>query len=292
MKLLSIILFLLPFVVSAQEKYISTQWDELTSSDFVKAVNQSGKVCILPLGIIEKHGPSLPLSTDLITIRGIASGAAKQEYVVVFPPYYIGQINEARHLPGTISYSPDLIWKMLEETCDEIARNGFEKIILVNGHGGNNYLVNYFCQAQLAKRKTYAIYLYQPQPDSLLHAKVEKLLKQLPTGSAGHAGANEASYILALRPELVKIEVSGDETGRDQDKLKDLPDVYTGIWWYAKFPNHFASDVNPTNKRLGELLVKSDAEELAELIKYLKTDKTIQQLQEEFFKKASNPSGR
>jgi creatinine amidohydrolase len=68
-----------------------------------------------------------------------------------------------------------------------------------------------------------------------------------------------------------------------------LPFGYTGIWWYAKFPNHFASDINTPNKRLGELLVTNDANQLTELIKFLKTNNTIEQLQEEFFKKAQNP---
>ena len=52
---------------------------------------------------------------------------------------------------------------MLQETCDEISRNGFEKIIIVNGHGGNNDLLKYFCMSQLSEKRNYAIYLFQPK---------------------------------------------------------------------------------------------------------------------------------
>ena len=92
-----------------------------------------------------------------------------------------------------------------------------------------------------------------------------------------------------INPALVDQDALKNESGSDQGRLNKLRFGYTGIWWYAKYPNHFASDVNTPNKRLGELLINSDAGELAVLIKFLKKDNTIQQLQEEFFKRAENP---
>ena len=56
----------------------------------------------------------------------------------MFPEYYVGQIFEARHHPGTVAYSSHLQLQMLQETVSEMARNGCKKIIIVNGHGGNN----------------------------------------------------------------------------------------------------------------------------------------------------------
>jgi creatinine amidohydrolase len=117
---------------SAADSNLPAKWEELTAPNFVKAVSQSGKVCIIPTGIIEKHGPHMPLGTDLIDARAQVLNAVKEEYAVVFPEYYVGQINEARNQPGVIAYSPDLVWKMLQETCNEISRNGFDKIIIVN----------------------------------------------------------------------------------------------------------------------------------------------------------------
>jgi creatinine amidohydrolase len=96
--------------------------------------------------------------------------------------------------------------------------------------------------------------------------------------------------IYFINQELVDQDALKNESGLDQGRLNKMPFGYTGIWWYAKFPNHFASDGNVPNKRLGELLIASDADQLAQLIKFLKKDNTIQQLQEEFFKKSRNPS--
>ena len=63
----------------------------------MKAVELSDGICLLPAGIMEKHGPHLPLSTDLILSREIASRTAALEYAIVFPEFYFGQIYEAKH---------------------------------------------------------------------------------------------------------------------------------------------------------------------------------------------------
>src|SRR5713226_3808319 len=104
--LLSILLVALA-AASAQTK-LSTRWEELTAADFRQGVQQSKATCLLPFGILEKHGPHLPLGTDLLNVRYAALHAADQEYAVVFPEYYFGQIFEARHEPGTVAYSRQL----------------------------------------------------------------------------------------------------------------------------------------------------------------------------------------
>ena len=268
---------------------LSFQMEELTSPNFVKAVALSGGVCIIPLGIIEKHGPHLPLGTDLYESREIAFAAAKKEYAVVFPPYFVGQIFEARHQPGTIAYSNELIWKMLEETCLELSRNGLKKIVLMNGHGGNTSFLQYFCQSQLASQKDYIVVLFSPEPDANTQQEIKALKKAT---LDGHAGEEETSMMDVIKPSLVDRTALKQESGLDQQKLAGLPYGYTGIWWFAKFPNHFASDINTPDKKLGELLINSDAVQLAELVKFLKTDNTIQQLHEQFNSKAANPTGK
>jgi creatinine amidohydrolase len=290
MKKLKIILpaLFLTTVLLAQQTGLPFKMEELTSPKFTRAVDLAGGVCVIPLGIIEKHGPHLPLGTDLFEAREISFTAASKEYAVVFPPYFVGQIFEAKHQPGAIAYSTDMMWKMLEETCGELSRNGLKKIILVNGHGGNTSFLQYFCQAQLAKQNNYIVVLFQPGGPDPVNAKEINSLKK--ASLDGHAGEEETSMMSYINPSLVDQEALKNESGLDQNRLSALPFGYTGIWWFAKFPNHFASDNNQPNKRLGELLVTSDASQLAELIKYLKTNNTIQQLQEEFFKKAQNPT--
>jgi creatinine amidohydrolase len=280
---------LLSVVMIAQEKNtgaLSYKMEELTSLQFVRAVELAGGVAVIPLGIIEKHGPHLPLGTDLFEAREIAFNAAKQEYAVVFPPYFTGQIFEAKHQPGTVAYSNELMWKMLEETCAELSRNGLKKIILLNGHGGNTSFLQYFCQSQLMSPKDYIVVLFRPGPDQSVSAEIKSLKK---AKQDGHAGEEETSMIYFINPGLVDQSSLTKESGEDLNRLKLLPFGYTAIWWYANYPNHFASDYNQPNKRLGELLIKSEASQLAELIKYLKKNNTIEQLQEEFFKRSQNP---
>jgi len=135
------LLALLFCTACAWAQQLSVRWEELTAEDFRSAIQQSQGTCLLPFGILEKHGPHLPLGTDLLNVRHAALAAAQQEFAVVYPEYYFGQIFEARHEPGTVAYSSHLQLELLQETTDEMARNGCKKVIIVNGHGGNEHLL-------------------------------------------------------------------------------------------------------------------------------------------------------
>src|ERR1051326_324799 len=161
MKRLALFILLLACSSFAQTKP-SVHWEELTAEDFRAGLQQAQGTCLLPFGIIEKHGAHLPLGNDLLNIRYIALHAAEQEYALVFPEYYFGQIFEARHQPGTIAYSSELQLKLLQETTDEMARNGCKKVVIVNGHGGNNSLLPYFAQTQLQSPHDYVVCLITP----------------------------------------------------------------------------------------------------------------------------------
>jgi len=261
---------------------LPVQYEELTAPQLVDALAASGGVCMIPLGILEKHGPHLPLGTDLINGREVALRAARSEYAVVFPEYFVGQIFEAKHQPGTIAYSNDLIWKMLQETCDELARNGFTKIVLVNGHGGNTSFLQYFCQSQLSARRDYVVGLFTPEEDPAVEKRAREMRK---TTEGGHADEVETSMLMAHRPELVHVQDAGKESGEDKKRLEGIPFLYTGIWWYARYPNHYAGDGSNGNRELGEIYLASESGQLATLLKVLKSDRSIRELQDDFFQK-------
>lgn len=262
------------------------QMEELTSPMFLKAVEKAGGVCVIPVGIIEKHATQLPLGSDLFEARASVIRAAQKEYAVVFPPYYAGQIFEAKHQPGTVAYSSDLIWQMLEETCAELSRNGLRKIILFNGHGGSTYFLQYFCQAQLAARKDYIVVLFRGGPDDTMDKEINNL--KVATLD-GHAGEEETAMMSFIRPDLVDTGAMAKESGSDQKRLAEMPYGFTGIHWYARFPNHFAGDIVRVDPKLGELLIEKDAVQLAALIRHLKNNDTVEQLQKEFYDRAENP---
>ncbi len=272
--------------VAAPGAALPPRWEELTAPDFVAAVARAAGTAVVPLGIVEKHGPHLPLGTDLLGARELVLRAASQEYVVVFPPYYFGQIFEARHQPGTLAYSERLIWDVLQETTDEIARNGIKKIILVNGHGGNNSFLPFFCQSQLARRRDHAVYLFQPASDVEQQPAIQKLRK---TPMDMHAGEVETSTMLAHHPELVHTDRAGTQSGADQSRLGPLPDTYTAIWWYARFPNHYAGDGSAGSRELGEQVLAARAKQLAEMIRAVKADTKTLELQKEFFGRSERP---
>ena len=89
------LLLSIALVQSPAQTKLSVHWEELSAAEFRDAITRAQGTCLLPIGIMEKHGPHLPLGNDLLNVRYIALNAAQQEYTVVFPEYYFGQIAEA-----------------------------------------------------------------------------------------------------------------------------------------------------------------------------------------------------
>jgi len=221
--LVSCLALLTALPLCAQTK-LSAHWEELTAADFREGIKQAKGTCLLPFGILEKHGPHLPLGTDLLNVRYASLHAVEQEYAVVFPEYYFGQIFEAKQEPGTIAYSLSLQLQLLQETTDEMARNGCKKIIIVNGHGGNEHLLPFFAQAQLDKPHDYIVYVLEGERGRPGGPPKKS------TGIDYHAGENETSNTMVSRPDLVHLDRAKNESGADL-KRQNLPqDLYTDIW--------------------------------------------------------------
>jgi creatinine amidohydrolase len=266
---------------AAQAKH-SVKWEELTSADFRDAIAQAQGTCLLPFGILEKHGPHLPLGTDLLDVRYAALHAAEQNYTVVFPEYYFGQIFEAKHEPGTIAYSADLQLKLLQETTDEMSRNGCKKIIIVNGHGGNEYLLPYFAQSQLDTPHDYVVYVQwgraEPKGGPTKKDPVDM-----------HAGETETSTMMIARPDLVHQDRAASESGADQKRLNLPDDLYTGIWWYARFPDHYSGDGALATKEFGTFEMNAWIAAIDEAIRAAKADDESLKLQNEFYERSKHP---
>ncbi|MBN9385285.1 MAG: creatininase family protein [Chitinophagaceae bacterium] len=281
MKNLKTLAILLLIAGCATAQNLPARWDELTASDWPRALERSSRTCILPIGILEKHGPHAPIGSDLIQVREWAARATKKEYAVVFPDYFYGQINEARHQPGAFALPEKVVWELLESTCDEIARNGFDKIVIVNVHGGNPEFLRYFIQTRLEKRHDYAVYFFQPDKDSTYNTGYNKLHKS-DQATDGHAGERETSVLLYMRPELVKMDSASIESGANQHRLS-IPDMYTAIWWYASYPNHYAGEGAKATRQLGQFVTDYIVGSLEKALKAVKADTTTLRLQKEYF---------
>ncbi len=284
-----LVLLVLLFTVETFSQEIPSRWDELTASDWPRALEKSNRTIILPIGILEKHGPHAPMGSDLIRIRNLAKMAAEKEYAVIFPDYFYGQVNEAKHIQGTFSLPVNLTLELLQATCDEIARNGFEKIFIINGHGGNPQLLRYFVQTQMEKKRDYAVFFHTPEHNEVAREKIAEMRKSDPANDQ-HGGEAETSVLLHMRPDLVQLERAKNESGKNLDRLGELPNVYTAIWWYGSYPLHYAGEGGVATKELGKVITDDNVRSIVEALRAVKADTTTLKLQNQYFEEVERVS--
>jgi len=265
------------------------RWEELTGDRFAEAVQECEGVCLIALSVVERHGHHLPLGTDMYEGRGILERVAQLEPVILFPDYIFTQIPEARHLPGTISIDGELMIKLLDNVCREIARNGLKKIVLVNAHGGNFGLVALYNMLQLYTPRDYVVYLVNPFM-ALMSGQVEA---PWPRDADGHAGPGETSMMLALRPDLVYMDrVPTDDEGKARNRLQALREagVQTGIWWYADHPTHYAGNASFATAAAGAQFLDVMAAAVVRAVRAIKADTEAKRLQDEFYARSLAPA--
>jgi len=258
-------------------------WEELSSGEFENWVKKSGGTCVLPIGVLEKHGDHMPLGTDMYIATAISKKAAEQTSVVMFPYYFFGQIAEARHVKGTLAASHRLIMDALLEMCDEIHRNGFTKILILNGHGGNLQFLPFFAQQFPGLNRPYALYTYFLP--SLTKEQREAIKTRSGEDCMGdHAGFQETSLIMHLRPDLVHMEKSKIPESNNMDRLKTIEDagVFTGFNWYAKYPYHFAGDPSRATAEHGAFIFDILVANTVNAINAVKADNVSWKLITEF----------
>ncbi len=267
-------------------------WEELSSDAFPQAVQEAQGVCLVPLSVIERHGHHLPTGTDMFIGRELCRRAAALEPAVVFPDLIFTQILEARHVPGTIALDADLIVRLLDNVCREVARNGLKKIVLVSAHGGNYHFTRFFAQAQLAGTRDYVVYVADPYLPPEEEANLAALWE---TAVDGHGGERETSEMLAIRPDLVHLEQApANGEGLPLDRLKALNEceVYTGIWWYADHPTHYRGEGRPAAAEKGQRLLDAHAQVLVRTVAAIKRDEIAPQLHREFYAAGEQPMSR
>jgi len=116
-----------------EHRYAKLTWPEINDAIDL------GKVCIIPCGAVEQHGPHLPLDVDLICPTSIALGAGKNtpENILVLPIVSYGYTGHVMDFPGTINNDYEHFMNHVLDITRSLAYHGFKKIILLNGHGSN-----------------------------------------------------------------------------------------------------------------------------------------------------------
>ncbi len=265
-------------------------WEELTAEEFIEARKVTKGVALIPIGCLEKHGYHLPLGTDMFIARELAIKAAEIEPALVVPIAPYGIISEAQHRAGTLSLTSQLQYQILEELCDELARNGYNKILIINGHGGATNFLKYFAQSRLEKPHPYVCYTMNAHYRS--YQQTEEFLKKYgPLDGGGHADMMETSEIMYSHPNTVHMDRLVVSESRENTRLNVLEEngIYTAIWWYAKYPFHIAGNPEIASPERGKALEEIYVGNIAKAIKILKEDNLSLELQQEFFNKRMNP---
>jgi creatinine amidohydrolase len=260
------------------------QWENLTSIDFEKAVQECKGVGIISIGVIEAHASHLPLGTDTIACHWVACRAAELEPAIVFPFYPFGVNIESVHLPGSVFIQQEVIFALLENVCDEMARNGLKKIILHNGHGGNRYFLPLFVQMLPGKQKPYVVY----QANLPFNPEAREILE---SGEYGHACEGETSMMLHIEPELVKMNQAPPSRFTNLKRNQELLDAgaYTQVDWYAMYPHMYVGDARFATAEKGKALIDHEIKVLSELIKAVKADEVTPGLVAEFNDRSKEP---
>ncbi|MEX2540921.1 MAG: creatininase family protein [Trueperaceae bacterium] len=181
-------------------------WPEMRRQDLEEARDRES-VVVVPVGSIEQHGPHCPVDVDLSIPTAIAQESAlrAEGAIVVGQPIPFGFTHYNRGFVGTITLQLDTFLALVRDVARSVHDNGFERIVLLNGHGGNHNPLK-SAAAALAEHDIYVL--------ALSHWDlVANELRDLGAAdtSIGHAGEWETSYQLHLRPELVDFEKAVSE---------------------------------------------------------------------------------
>jgi creatinine amidohydrolase len=265
-------------------------WEELTAKKFSKYIDECGSLCLLPLGVVEKHGDHLPLGTDMFVAQAVSKRAAEIEPAIVFPYYFLGQISIARHYKGCINPSHKLQMEALLEMCDEIGRNGFKKIIIVSSHGGNSNFLPYFHQEFPRLDREYGVYIYST---GYFRAEQRRAISEMAKADdlGAHAGLSETSVMMHIRPDLVDMASMKPEESKAQERLALLKNkgLFSAYNWYADYPYHFAGDPGNSTPETGKLVFDMKCDNLVDAIRTVITDDVSEKLIREYATRGKNP---
>jgi creatinine amidohydrolase len=258
------------------------EWINLTGMELKRAA-QKGGVVVLPLGSIEAHADHLPLGNDTFKVNAACIEAtSRAEPAVLLPPLYYTEVKSMQAAPGAVTLRGRILVDLVLDLCDEAARNGFSKILLVSGHGGNRHWVDFFMTEWLALDRAYSIFFwYMP-----LLGKPENK-KYMETEFDGHGGEAETSLALHLFPQLVKMKGAG--RALHPARVPDLRGAVTPFDWVSKWPQAVSGDPFPATAEKGRIFFESAVDAMAEVIEAVRADQMTSQFQQKYQKARRAP---
>jgi creatinine amidohydrolase len=242
-------------------------WEEMRSDEF-EVLDRMQAVVVLPTGAIEQHGPHLPVNTDTATATAIARRAAARTIgipVLVAPTVACGVSPFHMYRPGTMTLRVETFLSIVSDLCDSIIHNGFRRIVVLNGHGGNTGPLQTLALMLSARGIRVAVMTYwEAIPDVI--AKVCDGDQAM-----GHGSDAETSIQLALQPHLVDESRITRDLGTELRFPPGLDARATrGTYVVPDFRRYVPGGVlgRPAgaSREKGELLLEAAADALARLI--------------------------
>jgi creatinine amidohydrolase len=233
----------------------------------VKEELGKGTVVIVPVGSTEQHGYHLPIDTDVAATCYIACQAAERERAIVAPPVNYGYNEKELAFPGTVSVRAETLIQFLFDICHSLSRTGFKRILLLNGHGFNTFLV--VTVSHMVNERTDSLcaatsYWQLIDKDLLRNVRESKT-----PGGMAHACEFETSLQLFLDPGHVDMskavkEMSFYETRYTFFDLIEVPPVMIRTNWDKNSRSGVIGDPTLATREKGEKLVNAAIEGLAE----------------------------
>ncbi len=169
-----------------------TDVSEAMDHEIRNKISRGIKRAILPIGSIEQHGTHLPVATDTIIAEEVARRLSKFVDALVLPPVFYGVSYEHKPL-FNVSIRNETLVALISDICVSLVENGFNKIILLNAHYGNETVLSSIAQT-----------IYDKVPKGTLIYSLSYWM--VLDDEMGHADTNETSLMLAIRPELVNMK--------------------------------------------------------------------------------------
>ena len=201
-------------------------WAELTWQEVEERL-KTMDVAILPVGSIEQHGPHLPLDTDAFDAEYLAqrvADACSDPKPLVLPLIPYGVSYEHSEFKGTIGINNDTLAALVYEIGMNCARNGVNKLVIINGHGGNIPALNYAAQMITRDTKIFVCLDTGETSDVDIYRIAE-------TQNDIHAGEIETSTSLAVRPHLVKMDKAAKRLPRFSSRYLDFTSKRKVSWY-------------------------------------------------------------
>lgn len=193
---------------------------EMTAPE-VRDLSREGTLIVAPIAACEQHGRHLPVFTDSILVGAVADGVERNlpGRVVLLPVLWMGA--SEHHLPfgGTLTATLPTYELMLMELLAPLLRDGFRRVMLLNGHGGN------IDPLRVALRRLDAAFPRAVLTGAAYWEIAEGEIAALcagPRKTMGHACEIETSMMLHLRPDLVRRDMIRDDPDETPDALKAL----------------------------------------------------------------------